>query len=139
MIGQCCWRKRAWLLEARDSTGREPQGERRIRQALEFEALVPAACDLVLGVGGSDLDDKDQFMGVLRTSPVGEPLALAVQRGSEPLKLSATPEAFTDASALAVARDRWGIEVRAGRGVAVGGAVGVGVGVGGSWRLMAGR
>lgn len=75
--------------------------------------------DLVLGVGGSDLDDKDQFLGVLRTSPVGEPLSLAVRRGGEQLQLSATPEAFTDASAMAVARDRWGLLVRAGRGVVV--------------------
>ena len=75
--------------------------------------------DLLLSVGGTELDDKDQYLGVLRTSTVGETLALVVRRGHEELRLSAEPTAFTDREAAAVAGGRWGIAVTVGRGVAV--------------------
>jgi Do/DeqQ family serine protease len=72
--------------------------------------------DLILGIGGADLEGKDQYLGVLRTSPVGEALALEVRRGQQSLRLSATPEAFTEREAAEVARDRWGLTVQSGRG-----------------------
>jgi serine protease Do len=72
--------------------------------------------DLIVGLAGSDLDDKEQYLGELRTSPVGEPLAMVIRRGDKESKLSLTPEAFTDREAAAVARDRWGLTVGAGRG-----------------------
>ncbi|MEA5087516.1 trypsin-like peptidase domain-containing protein [Solidesulfovibrio sp.] len=74
--------------------------------------------DLVLGVGNTDLDDKDQFLGVLRTSPVGEPLVLRLRRGGEDLRISAVPTAFADKEAAEVAGKRWGISVAFSRGAA---------------------
>ena len=65
--------------------------------------------DLIVGLAGADLGGKDEYIGALRTSPVGEPLALVIRRGEQESKLSLNPEPFTDREALAVARDRWGL------------------------------
>lgn len=75
--------------------------------------------DLVTSVGGTELDDKDQYLGILRTSPVGEALPLTVRRGQTEERLSAVPTAFSDKEATAVAGERWGLAVSFGRGVTV--------------------
>jgi S1-C subfamily serine protease len=85
--------------------------------AAEQAGLRPG--DLLTSVGGTELDDKDQYLGVLRTSPVGEAVALVVRRGSAELRLSAVPTAFSDKEAVAVAGERWGLSVAFGKGVAV--------------------
>ena len=72
--------------------------------------------DLLTDLGGSDLTGKDEYLGALRTSPVGEPLALVVRRGEEQLKVSVAPAAFTDQEAALLARERWGLVARPGRG-----------------------
>jgi S1-C subfamily serine protease len=75
--------------------------------------------DLITSVAGAELDGKDQYLGALRTSTVGEPLALVVRRGETELRLSAVPAPFSDREAAAVAGERWGIGVGFGKGVAV--------------------
>lgn len=82
--------------------------------AAEKAGLKPG--DLVLSVGGTDLDDKDQFLGILRTSAVGESLALVVRRDKETLRLSAAPTAFEAHDAAEVAGRRWGLSVAFSRG-----------------------
>jgi len=72
--------------------------------------------DLLLAMAGSDLDDKNQYLGALRTSTVGEPLSLTIKRGDRQVAVSVSPEAFTDRQAATVARDRWGLVTRGGRG-----------------------
>jgi len=76
--------------------------------------------DLLLAVGGTELDDKDQYLGALRTSTVGETLALLVRRDGRDERFSAEPAAFTDRDAARVAGERWGIAVEFDRGVKVG-------------------
>ena len=71
--------------------------------------------DLLVAMGGADLDDKDQYLGALRTSTVGEPLALTVKRGNQQLALSVAPEPFTEREAAVVARERWGLVAQPGR------------------------
>jgi S1-C subfamily serine protease len=75
--------------------------------------------DLVLAIGGTELDDKDQYRGALATSTVGETLPLLVRRGEQELRLSAAPTAFGEREAVALAGARWGVGVGFGRGVAV--------------------
>lgn len=75
--------------------------------------------DLITSVGGTELDGKDQYLGILRTSPVGEAVPLTVRRGSSDVRLSAVPTAFSDKEATAVAAGRWGLSVGFGKGVAV--------------------
>ncbi len=72
--------------------------------------------DLITAVNGNDLDDKDQYLGALRTSTVGEKITLAVRRGEESLRLEATPEAFTAKDAVAIARERLGLEAGSAKG-----------------------
>ncbi|EHJ47718.1 HtrA2 peptidase [Solidesulfovibrio carbinoliphilus subsp. oakridgensis] len=85
--------------------------------AAEQAGLRPG--DLLTSVGGTELDDKDQYLGILRTSPVGEAVALAVRRGSAEVRLTAVPTAFSEKEAVAVAGERWGLSVAFGKGVAV--------------------
>lgn len=87
--------------------------------AAEKAGLRPG--DLIVSIGNTDLDDKDEYLGVLRTSPAGEPLSLTVRRGEDVVRLSARPTAFSDREAAAVAARRWGIEAGFGRGVTVSG------------------
>jgi S1-C subfamily serine protease len=75
--------------------------------------------DLITAVGSAELDDKDQYLGALRTSAVGESLALTIRRGENEVRLSAVPTAFTDREAEAVAGQRWGIAVNFGKAVTV--------------------
>ncbi|KHK01596.1 trypsin-like peptidase domain-containing protein [Desulfovibrio sp. TomC] len=75
--------------------------------------------DLVTAVGGTELDDKDQFRGALATSTVGENLTLTVRRGEKELKIAVAPAAFGEREAAALAASRWGLTVGFGRGVAV--------------------
>jgi len=75
--------------------------------------------DLITAVGNTDIDDKDQYLGILRTSPVGDALSLTVRRGKGETRLSAVPTAFTDKEAVAVAGERWGVTVSIGKGVTV--------------------
>jgi Do/DeqQ family serine protease len=75
--------------------------------------------DLVTAVGGTELDDKDQYRGALATSTVGETLTLKIRRGEKELVLSAAPAAFGDREAAALAASRWGLTVGFGRGVTV--------------------
>ena len=75
--------------------------------------------DLITAVGGTDIDDKDEYQGLLRTSPVGEAKELTVRRGASETRLSAVPTAFTDKEAEIVARERWGLAVSVGRSVTV--------------------
>ena len=82
--------------------------------AAERAGLKPG--DLLLGVGNTDLDDKDQYLGVLRTSAVGEPLTLRLRRGRGEERLSAVPTAFSDREAAEVAGRRWGLSVAFSRG-----------------------
>ena len=70
--------------------------------------------DLLTAIGGTDLDDKIQYLGTLRTSNVGEPLPLAFRRGDKQLAVTATPEPFADREAAAVAKERWGMVAREG-------------------------
>lgn len=90
--------------------------------AAERAGLRPG--DLLLSAGGTDLDDKDQYLGVLRTSTVGEPIPLVVRRGKAEERLSAVPTAFGDREAAEVAGRRWGVSVAFSRGgVTVAGVV----------------
>ncbi len=77
--------------------------------AAEKAGLRPG--DLITTLGGTELDDKDQYLGVLRTSPTGQPLELVVLRGREKKRLSVEPTAFTDREAATVAGQRWGLSV----------------------------
>ncbi|WP_300161408.1 trypsin-like peptidase domain-containing protein [Solidesulfovibrio sp.] len=82
--------------------------------AAERAGLKPG--DLLLGIGNTELDDKDQYLGVLRTSPVGEALTLRLRRGRGEERLSAVPTAFSDREAAEVAGRRWGLNVAFSRG-----------------------
>ncbi len=82
--------------------------------AAEQAGLKPG--DLLVAAGGTELDGKDQYLGVLRTWPVGETLPLSVRRGKEEIRLSAVPTAFSDKEAVAVAGERWGMAVSFGKG-----------------------
>ena len=75
--------------------------------------------DLILSVGGAELDDKGQYRGALATSTVGEALALTVRRGEQEQKISVAPAAFGEREATGLAASRWGIGVSFGRGVSV--------------------
>ena len=75
--------------------------------------------DLLLSVGGTELDDKDQYLGALRTSTVGETLPLVVRREGRDVRLSAEPAAFDEKEANRLAAHRWGIAVNVGKGATV--------------------
>jgi len=47
--------------------------------------------DILVGLGGRPLHEPDDLLVVLSTSPVGEPMAVEVVRGGQPLQLSVVP------------------------------------------------
>lgn len=70
--------------------------------------------DVLVSINGTPIDDRRDYLNILRNQVEGEKLVLEVlhlQGAAEAQRIEIMPEAFTDATALKVLERRWGLRV----------------------------
>jgi serine protease Do len=72
--------------------------------------------DVVVSVGGTQVEDADDFNLRLKSYPVKTPLQLGIQRGDQAVKVELQPLEFPAKQLDALAWDRLGLKLKAERG-----------------------
>ena len=72
--------------------------------------------DVILEINKSAVDDRRDYLTILRNQLPGEPLTLRVARGDRELRLSMTPVPFDNETALRMMESRWGLSLQGTRG-----------------------
>ena len=79
--------------------------------------------DVILDINRSGVDDRRDYLRILRNQLPGEPLELRIARGDRELRLTMTPVPFGEETARRMMEARWGLSLQEARGgVAVTGA-----------------
>ena len=72
--------------------------------------------DVILEINKSAVDDRRDYLNILRNQLPGEPLTLRVARGDRELRLNMTPVPFDNETALRMMESRWGLSLQGTRG-----------------------
>ncbi len=70
------------------------------------------AGDVIVRINGTQLNDRNDYINLLRNQLPDETLRLSVQRGDGPHDIAVRPAPFDDASARKIMEQRWGLAVR---------------------------